>query len=84
MNKFVMELVWHNCLNYSPEEIKNDNLYITDGVYVSRAKYDRYRGYGRWWDAYLGDYIPSEDLHNYWWADLEQTVQNVPRFRLQK
>ena len=84
MNKFVMELVWHNCLNCPPEEIKNDNLFVSNGTYVARVEYDRYDGYDRWWDAYLGDYIPSTDLHNYWWADLEQTVYNVPRFRLQK
>ena len=84
MNKFVMELVWHNCYDCPPKEIWNNKLYVTDGTRVSRAEYHRYDGCDRWWDAYLNDYIPDQELSKYWWADIEQTVQNVPRFRLQK
>ena len=81
MNKFVMELVWHNCYDCPPEEYWNDDLYITRGDFVHSAKYDKERG---WWSRELGDYIPIDILWEYWWADLNQTVQNVPRFRLQK
>ena len=31
-NKFSMELVWHNCLTYKPEEKFNQELYVTDGT----------------------------------------------------
>lgn len=81
MNKFVMELVWHNCLSYPPKETWNKNLYITDGTYISKVWYDKQYG---WWEYDKGDYIPQEKLNKHWWADLEQTIQNVPRFRLQK
>ena len=81
MNKFVMELVWHNCLNHPPKEFWNNRLYVTDGKYLHEVEYNQERG---WWSKDLGDYLPFELLWKYWWADLEQTVQNVPRFRLQK
>ena len=31
-NKFAVELVWHNCLTYKPEEKFNQELYVTDGT----------------------------------------------------
>lgn len=81
MNKFVMELVWHNCLNYPPKEFWNNKLYVTNGECIHEVEYHKERG---WWSKELDDYIPFNELSHYWWADLEQTVRDVPKFRLQK
>lgn len=80
-DKFKISLTWHNCLTCPPEETWNKNLYISDGTYVSMAKYDRFHGYDRWWDACLGDYIPAQAFHKYWWADIEQTVITSDEFQ---
>ena len=78
MKKFTMELVWHNCYEYPPIESHNDNLYITNGHWVHRAEYSIEDG---WYDFRTGDYLPFELLWEYWWADMEQTVQGEPRFK---
>lgn len=31
MDKFTMELVWHNCLTQHPKEFENNALIVTDG-----------------------------------------------------
>lgn len=77
-NKFKMELTWHNCLTCPPEEYWNKNLYISDGTYVSDAEYDKQYG---WFDKSAGDYIPYKELYEYWWADLNQTVNNYSEFK---
>ena len=79
MNKFVMELVWHNCADCPPREFWNNKLYVTNGEYIHEVEYFQERG---WWSKEMGDYIPANELSRFWWADLEQTVQNVPRFRI--
>lgn len=76
-NKFKMELVWHNCQSYPPEEYWNKNLYISDGTYVSGVEYDKQYG---WFDQSAGDYISYQELHKYWWADLDQTVRECLEF----
>lgn len=73
VNKFIMELVWHNCEAYPPKEGWNHHLYATDGQYVFRVEYDKTKG---WYDTRIFEYIPKERLSQYWWADLQQTVQN--------
>lgn len=78
MKKFTMELVWHNCYEYPPKEDYNDNLYITNGTLVHRAEYSTEDG---WYDFRTGDYLSFELLWEYWWADMEQTVQGERRFR---
>lgn len=78
MNKFVMELVWHNCYSCPPEEWRNDYLYVTDGKTFHSVKYSKDRG---WWSRELGDYIPIDVLWEYWWADIEQTIQDEHRFK---
>lgn len=77
-NKFKMELTWHNCLTYPPKEYWNDNLYVTDGTCVHSVEYHKERG---WWSRELGDYIPFNILHKYWWADIEQTVITSNEFQ---
>lgn len=77
--KFQMALTWHNCLMYPPEESKNNDLYISDGVYVSGVEYDERIG---WFDKTIGEYIPHQDLHTYWWADITQTVAVSEDFKI--
>ncbi len=76
-DKFAINLIWHNCKTYPPDEKWNDNLYITDGEYVFDAEYDWQRG---WYNKYAGDYIPFGELSDWWWADIEQTVQTSKEF----
>lgn len=79
MNKFTMELVWHNCETNPPEEVTNDYLIATDGVDVFEAFWYRpngfmIRGKDRWHDLY-------KDLDKWYWADIRQTVQGESRFK---
>lgn len=77
MQKFKMELVWHNCLLYPPQEAWNHHLYVTNGEVVFEVEYDKSKG---WYDTRIFEYIPSELLHKYWWADIQQTVQKTKEF----
>ena len=83
MNKFTMELVWHNCKTEQPKEFFNNALIITDGNEVR----------GMSWIG--GVYFIEEEegcirsindsvLENWWWADIEQTVQCDPSFNILK
>lgn len=78
MNKFKMQLTWHNCLTYPPEEDHNDYLYITDGNRIYDVVYDVTFG---WYNLLAHNYIKHEDLHKYWWADFNQTIQKTPEFK---
>ena len=51
MNKFVMELVWHNCYDCPPKEFWNNKLYVTNGEYIHEVEYNQERG---WWSRELG------------------------------
>lgn len=77
-NKFKIELTWHNCLTCPPEEYWNDDLYVTDGEYLHSVKYSKEFG---WWSRETGDYLPFDLLWKYWWADLNQTVNNCSEFK---
>ena len=76
-DKFSISLVWHNCKTYPPEEEYNGNLYVTDGKWVFEAIYYTPDG---WFDRVNDEQVPLTDLHNYWWADIEQTVQTSKEF----
>lgn len=77
-NKFKMELTWHNCENYPPSELYNNRLIMTDGKYVFDAMYHKECG----WKRISNDlFIPRQQLTNYWWADLEQTVRSCSEFK---
>ena len=77
-NKFIMELVWHNCKTNPPKEYKNNNLYLSNGQFIHRVVYSKDLG---WFDAILGVVIPEERLSDYYWADVEQTVYGELGFR---
>ena len=83
MNKFVMELVWHNCETYPPKEDYNDFLIVSDGTDICESRWNKEEGFSCFSKQF--GYRPL--VGNYktmWWADLKQTIQNIPRFRLQK
>jgi hypothetical protein len=71
MDKFKMELTWHNCKTCPPEESYNPMLVITNGRDIDYITY--YRRYG----------FPINNcvLHEFWWADLSRTVQESDKFK---
>lgn len=74
-NKFTIELVWHNCPTYKPEEKFNQELYATDGTKFYKVVYKKDVGF-------VGDGIFIDDTiaRNYWWADLLQTINHTRGF----
>ena len=70
MNKFKMELTWHNCKTYPPKEVYNPCLVITNGHSVDYFPYNKKYGFP----------VPDDDLHEYWWADLGRTVRECSQF----
>ena len=82
MDKFKMELVWHNCKTCPPEELFNDELIATNGVcgYVLNMTWDKRKGF---FISINGDdqRIQEALLEDWWWADIQQTAQNEPRFK---
>lgn len=81
MDKFTMELVWHNCKTYPPKELCNDELIGTNGHYVFDMSWFRNKGY--FISSHSDDDYRIEDyaLENWWWADIQQTVQDDTRFQ---
>lgn len=77
-DKFKIELVWHNCKTYQPKEFENNNLIVIDGNNVYGMSWHRAEGY---WIADESGLIQLSDLENWWWADIEQTVQGEVKFR---
>lgn len=81
MDKFKMELVWHNCKTNPPKEFSNNSLIITNGSDVLGMSWHRAEGYfvseSEWSLRRLEDSV----LENWWWADIEQTVHGDPRFK---
>ena len=77
MDKFKMELTWHNCKTCPPEEDFNSFLFVTDGLDIQEMRWDRIWGGFR--NRILS--IRGEDLSKYWWADMVQTVHNTNEFK---
>ena len=80
MDKFTMELVWHNCKTHPPKETANDCLIATNGARIYEAAWYApdgfmiYDKYDNWWHGLY------EELDEWYWADIMQTVQNESRF----
>ena len=72
-NKFKMNLTWHNCETCPPEEDYNSYWFGTNGTVVVPAEYRK--GHGFFFQEKL---INDDDI---WWADLEQTVREIPEFK---
>ena len=79
-NKFTMELVFHNCDTNHPKEFENNSLIITDGKNVYPLFWHRAEGYGVVTENGIVS-IGLSELKNWWWADIEQTVQGDLRFK---
>lgn len=77
MRKFTMELVWHNCLLYPPQEECDENLVVTDGKNVFHVKYKEVG----WRNETTYEHLEPEQLLEHWWADLLQTVQGKQEFK---
>jgi hypothetical protein len=79
MKKFKMELVWHNCETYPPKEFSNNALIVTNGSDVLGMSWHRAEGY------FVAEneccLRRLDNLENWWWADIKQTVQNDLRFQ---
>ena len=76
-DKFIMNLVWHNCKTHPPKEEYKDFLYATNGKYLFEVAWNRNEG----WTYKKYDWqIPSDELHEYWWADIDQTIQATKEF----
>lgn len=79
MNKFKMELVWHNCMLYPPLEDFNNNLIVTNGSDVLKLFWHKSDGYSVLENECCLRRL--DNLENWWWADIEQTVQGDERFK---
>ena len=71
MDKFKMELTWHNCKTCPPKENYNPCLVYTNGYDIDYCKY--YKRYG-----FL---IPEDRLHEFWWADVSRSVRESEKFK---
>jgi hypothetical protein len=71
MDKFKMELTWHNCKTCPPKEKYNPWLVYTNGYYIASCEYDKRYGFS----------IDVDDLHEYWWADIAHTVRGASEFK---
>lgn len=70
MDKFKMELTWHNCKTCPPKEVYNPLLVITNGNHVDYCSYYKRYGFP----------VAERDLHEYWWADISRTVRETQEF----
>ena len=77
MDKFKMELTWHNCKTCPPEEDFNSYLLVTDGRDIKEMRWVKSD------NIFINRYseIKGEDLDKYWWADIIQTVHKTPEFK---
>ena len=70
MDKFKMELTWHNCKTCPPKEASNPWLIYTDGKNIVTLTYNKRYGFP----------VHESELHKYWWADLSRTVRESQEF----
>jgi hypothetical protein len=70
MDKFKMELTWHNCKTCPPKEDYNSWLICTNGRDINECAYDKRYGFP----------FDESDLADFWWADLCRTVRETEGF----
>ena len=70
MDKFKMELTWHNCKTCPPEEDCNNWIVYTNGRDVGSFAYYKSFGFP----------IGEDMLHKFWWADISRTVRESDKF----
>lgn len=71
MDKFKIELIWHNCKTYPPKEAYNPCLVITNGYNVDYCSYHKRYGFP----------VENDVMHEYWWADISRTVKESTEFK---
>ena len=77
MDKFKMELTWHNCSTCPPEEDFNCDLFFTNGAGVMHGWYNIYCGYN-FYGVDDEDQPQEYHLPNLWWADIRRTLTEEP------
>ena len=70
MDKFKIDLTWHNCKTCPPKESFNSFLIITNGKHIDYCSYHKNYGFP----------VSEDELHEYWWADLARTVRESKEF----
>ena len=77
MDKFKMELTWHNCETHPPKEDFNSYLLVTDGWDIKEMRWVKSD------NVFVNKYseIKGENLVNWWWADMIQTVHKTQEFK---
>lgn len=70
MDKFKMQLTWHNCKTCPPKEDYNHWLVYTNGRDVGSRSYHKSFGFP----------IGEDMLHEFWWADLSRAVRESKEF----
>lgn len=70
MDKFKIELVWHNCKTHPPKENYNPLLVYTNGRDVDYCTYYKRFGFP----------VDESVLHKFWWADICRTVRESSKF----
>ena len=71
MDKFKIDLTWHNCKTCPPNEDYNSCLVITNGYNIDYCSYHKRYGFP----------IADDELHEYWWADIYRTVRESKEFK---
>ena len=80
MDKFKMELTWHNCKTCPPQESKNDFLIVTDGDDIFTATWSNVDGYRVKHGVSCYEPYISGSLHYWWWADITRTIHSSLKF----
>lgn len=80
-DRFTMKLVWHNCKTNPPKEFMNNALIVTNGRDVFGMSWHRAEGYFVSENESCLKRLDDSYLENWWWADIEQTVQGETKFR---
>lgn len=81
MDKFKMELTWHNCKTCHPKEIKNDFLVATNGNEIFNMSWSQQSGYHIEQNDSYSIPLPEVVWNDWWWADLYQTVRGTREFQ---
>lgn len=70
MDKFKIELTWHNCKRCPPKETYNPYLIYTNGYVVEACAYYKQYGFP----------IIEDELEQCWWADIRRTIRESNKF----
>ena len=80
MDKFKMELTWHNCKTHPPKEESNNFLVITNGNEIFNMSWSQQSGYHIEQNDSYSIPLPVVVWEDWWWADMYQTVRATREF----